>query len=497
MTTDVEILAHVTAPAMSSDDARYRSLASAYLAFVPGARTTVPSCSQQAKEPSHAPGSCSQKDAAGTRLPGTLSLESPQLSFASVLDNAGSPRVTMVVAAQPSEETPEKSQARLQMNSSQVEDSDSWPEPPSTIPDSLPLNDVRLSGFSSPSRLIEHFLGDFESTQTESQSSSDADASQQEQAWNTQDSSSLDELEVVIPMAPDDQLAHTSSGPHSSGRSDGSIIPATPARPSDLSHTEEQPEHEAGNVSVIEDTILEDGDGVVKDTPGFAPLRKRTLSQVGARADSEPVSPKRHRRPSSDDPMTPPRLLRRSSDGSLGLTMDDALERGRKYLRHFNPPYLYMIELHSPDPRVSNDIITPADLVTPLLDRLTTDLDTCSQPTSQEQGPSSRFDSVELRRQISPFERGYWLVDCSTWTDDLPQLMWCSLAKFVSVEGVAGWGTWCRRDEHWRWIRVYCFGHVARHLYYLLYASSYRKLKMTRASWIDAAGEVVLSMDGA
>ncbi|ROT37283.1 hypothetical protein SODALDRAFT_334369 [Sodiomyces alkalinus F11] len=503
MTPNVEILAHATAPAMSSDDARYRSLASAYLAFIPSARTTVISRSWQAQEPSRTPRSSNDVGAQGCEasFPGSISLESPQLSFASVLDNAGSPRVTVGMAALPPEGTLEPSQAsRQDSSSSQMEDS--WLAPPSTIPDSLPMNDIRLSGFTSPRRLIEHFLGDFQSTQAESQSSSSsrAGSSRRERACSTQVSSSQSELDVALPTAPDDDdVVLSRPGARSSGRSDSSIVPATPPRPLEVSHVEEH-DHEAGNGTVIEDTVFEDGEGVADDVPGFVFVtsRKRTLSPLRFRADSEPAPPKRHRGTAAacEDVMTPPpRLLRSSSEGSLGLTMDDALERGRRYLERFNPPHLYATELHSPAPRVSNDVVTPDDFVTPHLEKLAADLDTCSQqPSSQEQG--SRFASVEMRRQLSPFERGYWFIDCSAWTDDLPQLMWCSLAKFVSGEGVAGWGTWCCRDEDWRWVRVYCFGHVARHVYFLLYASSYRKSRTARASWIDAAGEVVLVMEG-
>lgn len=76
---ETEILVHAAAPSLASHDAYYRALASAYLDFQP-ARTTlvVPA-----------------RDGDGgvnCRSPSAEAIDSPQLSFEDVWDNAGSPR---------------------------------------------------------------------------------------------------------------------------------------------------------------------------------------------------------------------------------------------------------------------------------------------------------------------------------------------------------------------------------------------------------------------
>jgi hypothetical protein len=139
------------------------------------------------------------------------------------------------------------------------------------------------------------------------------------------------------------------------------------------------------------------------------------------------------------------------------------------------------LEIRSPTPPIGIDTIEPASLVSDKLAKLAADL-------------SSRY-RPETSRPIEPLERGYWLLDCTAWTAETRAETWAFLTSYLR-SGLAGWGVWCRRDhapDH-AWVRLYCWGHIAKHTYLLLYLASGRHLKLTGAEWRDADGEVVLKV---
>ncbi|UKZ73186.1 hypothetical protein TrVFT333_000827 [Trichoderma virens FT-333] len=123
--------------------------------------------------------------------------------------------------------------------------------------------------------------------------------------------------------------------------------------------------------------------------------------------------------------------------------------------------------------------IEPEDLISDKLAKLAKDL-------------SSRYRPI-AKRPTEPLERGYWLLNCTGWSQDTRLEAWVFLANYLR-SGLAGWGVWCRRDESHNWIRLYCWAHVAKHMYLLLYLASGRHLKTTGAQWIDGDGEVVLEV---
>ena len=49
-------------------------------------------------------------------------------------------------------------------------------------------------------------------------------------------------------------------------------------------------------------------------------------------------------------------------------------------------------------------------------------------------------------------------------------------------------------DEQIWDLRVYCWGEVVEHIYYLLFVASRSKVKMAGLQWLDGAGEVVVQM---
>lgn len=139
----------------------------------------------------------------------------------------------------------------------------------------------------------------------------------------------------------------------------------------------------------------------------------------------------------------------------------------------------YSLEIRPPSPPVGVTDVDPSDLVSGKLAKLARDLSSRYRPDSN--------------REIDPFERGYWLLDCTGWSLEVRFGAWVFLNNYLR-SGLAGWGTWCRRDNGHDWIRLYCWGHVAKHTYLLLYLASGRQLKHTGARWYGADGQLVLDV---
>ncbi|KAG5926734.1 hypothetical protein E4U42_002988 [Claviceps africana] len=133
----------------------------------------------------------------------------------------------------------------------------------------------------------------------------------------------------------------------------------------------------------------------------------------------------------------------------------------------------------SPPPSVSP--LVPSSLISPKLDKLARDL-------------SSRYNPLP-HRSLRPLERGHWLVDCRAWSPSARLDAWLFLSNYLS-SGLAGWAVWCSRDESRHRITLFCWAHVAKHMYLLLYLASGRELKSTGAQWHDASGEPVIEVPG-
>lgn len=140
------------------------------------------------------------------------------------------------------------------------------------------------------------------------------------------------------------------------------------------------------------------------------------------------------------------------------------------------------LEIYSPEPPVGEHDLHPDDLIPGPIGALAKNLDL-----------KKRFNPELQSREIRPFERGHWLIDCTTWEEDLKWTSWSFLKDYLS-KGLAGWGVRCERDEAFSRIRLWCFGHMIGHLHLLLYLVSKRQLNHTGSSWIDAEGKPVVIM---
>ena len=141
---------------------------------------------------------------------------------------------------------------------------------------------------------------------------------------------------------------------------------------------------------------------------------------------------------------------------------------------------LDQLEIVAPPPPTSDRELCPSDMITETL----TDL-------AERVNLQSRYRPQSQTRELRPFERGYWLIDCSSWEPALKESAWELLADYLR-NGLVGWGTRCTRDKQFTWIRLYCWGYVVEYMYLVVWVASKRRVRFTGASWIGAEGKSVV-----
>ncbi|KAI1847429.1 hypothetical protein JX266_006654 [Neoarthrinium moseri] len=466
-TQDVEILVHIAAPSTALDDARYRSLASAYVNFSPHKRRklTEPVTGDPNHEPSspvpvsedvRTSGDSRPEGPQGTQVSvGPLpSLRSPLASFRSVLDNADSPlRIGK-------EKFNTINAPRFAIQGVATSQS-SWKTPPSVVQDSVPDNDATAAMLTTPTRVLEHYLQNFHSPSQASLATSRPTSTPQKIQGSQKTAS---------------QVGSSDKSSQSRGLP---TIPCTPGnRPPPVSSTElgkpstkdpmSQDPHRSS------ETPLDADEELVEDTVIYAP----ETPPPPARADSEPPPSRRSR--ADESHASPNALLRTSSDIGPQKLADEA----RRAIT-FLPAHGYQhgsLELRAPEPAVGCGAVAAEDLVTRGLAKLAADLSI-----------AKRFRPAAATRELRPFERGFWRVACADWAPELRAETWAFLANYVG-SGAAGWGVSCRRDEPFAALRVYCWGAVAAHIYLLVYLASRRRVLFTGAEWVDGDGETVITM---
>ncbi|KAI0482792.1 hypothetical protein GGR56DRAFT_207616 [Xylariaceae sp. FL0804] len=464
---DVEILIHIGAPSRTADDTRYRALASAYLAFQPQGQISSPhshlapaSSPPQAGivEPLHGP----SQDGHDGDYTGLLSgepvgtLRSPIASFRSVIDNANSPGLrarSTVVRAGPESVPSQATQA-------------SWQSPSSVVDDSHPLNHAALGGLSSPTRILENYLQNFASPLQSRARSSSGGA-------------------VIISNTPSQPRGQDSS--QGDPEATGQLHPSTPSVPS-------TPLFQGDVLALVSETLKQRADRTEKPLPPSTsgtrdgPTSDEVIEEttifsssepaVNTRADSEPAPSKIPRRP---DLESNPRIFLRTASDIGPSTSTKKRVVTIAFLKTHGYKY-EDLELIAPAPPVSTANVEAQDLVTPELEKLAQDLRV-----------RERFCPAEVTRELRPLERGYWSLDCSTWEATRKRDAWAYLANYIG-SGVAGWGISCRRDAQYRRLRLYCWGEVVPHLYFLLYLASQREILFTGCSWVDGEGHGVINM---
>lgn len=451
----MEILIHIGAPSRAVDDERYRSLAAAYMAFEP--TEIVPISSQSSHDYSKQHDNLPQQWIAGDGDRRTTSLhdfagsfESPQASFRSVVDNADSPRMRMRHAVS----------QQIPISFTQAS---SWQTPPSVVQDSHPMNHTEFPSLNSPTRVLEHYLQDFESplgsSKHEPQSS---DRPVAPTGHNSQHESHRSSPRAVVPDTPQ-------------------MIPCTPW----VKNVESEPASKGGKGPGNQNKIAlkklqvspahDDGpDNEIVEETRF--LSSSELSSL-TRAGSEPGPQSRR----LDSLTSPHPLARASSEINPRSSFLSKTPVGFSFLSSHGYTY-ESLEIRAPDPPTSEPHIEPQDLITRALQKLGRDV-----------GLPARFRPKVQRRALRPFERGYWLLDASSWDPRLKHDAWAFLANYIGT-GEAGWGVWCRRDSDFGGLRMYCWGSIVPHIYYLLWLSSQGEISFMGSSWVDADGAEIIVM---
>lgn len=440
---DVEILVHVDAPSRVADDARYRQLANAYLSYQPDRRSEVPlhdekqvasSTTNERTEAITSPTSSARVEPRNLEL--TLQ-ESQDLSFTGVFDNRGSPRLTTArQLCGPRFEERIPSSLPEESRSQQV-----FSAPESQIADSYPL--PRLNIHTSPTKVLQRYVSLHTPAAPTDSSSKPTD---------TEQTSSTSHNPRRSPRVP---LSDNSPNKNTSAHVDGNaqkVVPETPlARvvQKRLAEDIREDEHHHHDVTHITGSDLSnDAPSIYAPRAGSAPPAKRL------RSSAETATPR------------PGNLMRSASERVSAAKSSSPV-----------PTHHTLLELYPPSPAVSIDTLTAGDCIPPKLAKLARDVSSRYQPT--------------IKRELAPFERGHWLVDCTTWTPYVRFDAWNFIGEYFK-SGSAGWGVWCRRDTTHDWIKLYCWGCVTKHMYLLLYLASGRAMRYTGAQWKDADGKVVI-----
>ncbi|KAK4201283.1 hypothetical protein QBC40DRAFT_264345 [Triangularia verruculosa] len=509
---ETEILVHIAAPARGVDDARYRTLAAAYFDFKPAHYTRI-SAGQAAQEEGETT-LPNEREFVGMGIgQGSPSLtqehgvmDSPILSFQSANNNFHSPRLPFIAPA---------SEPHISETQS------SWQAPPSEIQDSMPNGNIVYDDLWTPSRKLDFFTSSLESQQMPSsplvrrKSQRLVPSSQPQSLAPSQlrrsprrrrnfqettrspDSSppkpSLSRPSVPQPSLPQSRTYHGSYPPGQPQRQSSnqrSILPQEtlsvslskePSRPElfdaayriipqspDVSFIRRSNPTQTSSGEVIEETVLYSSNPTQKSVPCI--LEPPAL----VRAESEPVA--KRRRPAND--LEPGQPLVRSTSDIGPRRQPPARLPPNKPLAY----YAAKLSVSSPPPPTAQTVLEPSDVISPVLSKLATELDL-----------PSRFIPASQTRELRPFERGYWLVETTTWPPDLKKSAWTFLTNYIE-NGVAGWGTSCSRAEDYSWIKLRCWGCVVGHMHLVLYVASRRQVKDTGMKWYGGDGEVVVVM---
>jgi hypothetical protein len=464
---------HTSAPSRGQDDTRYRALAHAYLAFEPANRTALDELSQsysqdeqtdsglreepesQASyrpddEPEVVPSSvASYQNGQLSQIPLSQSLDTTDLSFNSVLDNADSPvfRERLVARAHPA---PARHAQTETQNSS-----DSWQQPPSTIADSQPENNLASETRPSPTKVPWASLRQME---------------------GPRDSSSGSRLPALGKIAPSNTEAESQAEMEVTESMDLSpiiIFPTAQRSTRDDRRAHSSHDHGASFPQGSRDTMKRKHSALSSSQPDTSssvpeggPSKVQDKSSAKTRKSKQFHKPERSLDTMQPEEKTPTQVATQSS-----LTSSAS-----------RASYASVLEIRGPPPVTSMAKLTLDMLSTPSLDQLAQKmpLDVLFRPQTQT-------------RELHAMERGYWSVNFKAWNEDLRGRAWDCLGNFVG-KGQAGWAVWCFREEDFGDARVYCWGAIVGQIYLLLYMASESKIKWSGATWRGGDGQPVITM---
>jgi hypothetical protein len=486
---DVEILVHKTAPSRGPDDARYRTLAQAYLDFKPASRRQLQEgevlenvginvdsqlqeelllSTQEERESkaSYRPeGDEEETPASETSFEYSFTnrfgagagraIESPILSFNSAIDNADSP-----VFRWPANRKDEGSDIIGQQ--SQIPNSaGSWNTPRSVIADSQPEFNRALTVFSSPTRVLELYLQKLESSGEKS--SAETRSIELEGKGSSERLSSSRSIQ-------------TSSSPHAGPPSSPSPVKSLRVEPQrihqQLTHPPVLPSTQDPDIGLKRKWPESSSDDT--HISSSAP----TKLAIGSSISLPPQSTLPSKRQRTEQ--VSPSEGNKSDSVSSNKTTEAATSSPTNTA--VSSPWSQSIEIRPRPPKTSSGDLTAEMLITDTLRQL-----------AKKMSLSFFFRPHLQTRELRPMERGYWLVSCESWNEGLRGRCWNCLGNYIGKD-LLGWGVWCVRDENYGTLRVYCWGIVVGHIYLLLYMASEGKIKGKGACWIGGDGQTIIEM---
>jgi hypothetical protein len=475
----VEILVHTTAPSRGQDDARYRAMARTYLDFEPSSHLaldqgpgTPAEDGQTNSEPweetesqaSYRPddeaeiialSSAASQNGHLNQLSLSQAIDSTELSFSSVLDNAGSPAFRQPLLGT---QLHDRTQVQTEMQNFM----DSWQPPPSVIADSQPENSLAIAAFSSPAEMLELYL-----QQIENSKSLSSDAALVEQG--------IDGMGLELPITNE----HVQSWQDHERSERGITSSRSPSQAPQ--HPAELPSRRvlgSGNQSISytqdpRDTLKRKSSECIYDpihASSSAPAKRPTNHRSGITRSTRSRQTQRVYTPCTD-------VITQSEIVSSQVPTPTSSVSGS-----LRSSFVSLLQIRPPPPVISMTDFTPASLLTESMERL-----------AQKMPLQILYRPQYQTRDLRAMERGYWLVTCKTWTEEVRTSSWVFLGNFIE-KGQAGWGVWCIREEDFGIVKVYCWGAVVGYIYLLLYMASESKIKGTGACWIGGDGQAIIKM---
>lgn len=473
-TGSVEILVHTSAPSRGQDDSRYRTLARAYLDFLPASRATLSDLSsidarnkainseaegepesQASYHPDEEPDAILSTGASSQSgllddISQSQDLDFTDISFNSVLDNADFPVFRERLLLRPPSSMGATAQTETQTSA------ESWQQPPSTVADSEPDNNVISEAHASPTEVLGLFLRHAEDSRLRPPTVLQPDLGR---IASSDKSAQLSvELEVTTPSGSSSYIAL----PDSQKSTD--IIPTMP-QSRDLKR--EDGPHNQGTTKRKHSAMNSSQNDASSCVPEQSIL------------DTQDRSRKRKGKLKTSDKT---RTCLEESQGRAASSSSPAVTQSSSISNSTRISYASMTEIRAPPPATSISKFRLEMLHALSLDQLAEKM-----PLQILYKPQSQA------RELRAMERGYWFVNCMTWDEELRKRTWDCVGNFVG-KGQAGWSVWCIREEDFRSLRIYCWGAFVGQIYLLLYMASENKIKGMGACWIGADGKEVIVM---
>ncbi|KAI1946387.1 hypothetical protein LOZ57_003642 [Ophidiomyces ophidiicola] len=467
MESSVEILVHVSAPSGAEDDARYRELAAAYFDFEPRNRISIYP-EEEDDDDDDGDGAFKNEEVVNRRVSEACDHPTLPNQYPGYENKIGEPIFYDALDGQ----TPHfnavgaKNMAALVSTPGRPDDTDSFSTPPETVPDSQPSYSPTW-GFG---RNID-----------------------------CEDEGTTTEISILVPLADTEEEG----------------METTPSKANLATFSS------FGTVSEYvfesQSSFISTWDAEKNHSPRMGPVKTVRIDDLQSQSSQHFTFPSKRRRLS---------VVENTSDTVKNATIafvDAGEVPSSNPVDSLSLPELRM-EIHAPRP-IPSDTTEFQTHITPTLQML-----------AETVGDRHPFKPAYQTRKLGPLERGYWAlqipiavedheitVDGETqnsqprstagtdigaskqWTPSFFLRFWDYLSVFVGDQGRAGWGVWCFCDSAENQpvaelirnldVRIYAWGEIATHIYWLLYVASNKRVKgIPDVEWRDGSGETVIKM---